>query len=54
MNAMSDACRDVESSLEQGEPDLEILASLLDSTTRKALEAKLAFDEHVAKHGCSA
>ena len=51
---MYDAQRDVESARVQDAPNLETLSRTLNAAKHKALETKLAFEEHVNKHGCSA
>jgi hypothetical protein len=52
MNTMYDAQRDVDLARPQNASSLESLSFTLGAATRKALEAKRDFDEHVKEHGC--
>ena len=52
MNRMYDAQRDVELARTQNASSLESLSFTLGAATRKALEAKRDFDEHIKEHGC--
>jgi hypothetical protein len=52
MNTMYDAQHDVELALTQHASSLESLSLTLGAATRKALNAKRDFDEHVKEHGC--
>ena len=54
MNAMYDAQRNVELARAENAANIERLSSTLNVATWKAKRAKLALDDHINKHGCSA